>query len=273
MTRNSQKATERFWAERLLDVASLGFEIDEVAPQEFPDLMLHMQGRSVGLEVTEIHFATRPGESGGSARRALEGLKEKLLRAARDSYLDSGAEPIAVQALFHPARALSLSASEVDRVAKRLAGFLIANPPSGLDRERHNLYESAGLAPPLSTVFVRKPHPGETPRWQVVGAHTVRALRTDDVTASIAVKNQRLASYRTPGQECWLLLAANRMSSASAFQPTDPALLDLSSSKFTRTCVLLYPDALYEHELGNDGPPNMALLSERPVSDRQAPSS
>jgi hypothetical protein len=259
MTRESQKASERFWAERLRDAANLNVVIQADSPAGFPDVLLSVSGREVGLEVTELHFSTPPGTAGGSALRAEDALKWKVLREAHARYTRSGAAPIAVQLLFAPGPGLALSDADAKQLAEQLCEFLIAHVPGSTDHERHNLYESTSLAPPLSTVYLRRSYPGETPRWEVVGAHLARPLRTDDVLEPIAAKNSRLSGLRVAGRSYWLLLVANRSLASSAFIPIDASLLDLSSSQFERTFLLLYPDALYEHSRAAVGPPNSPL--------------
>ena len=89
-----RRRRERFLTERFLEIANLNGSI-EADHREAPDFELIIDGRSVGLEVTELF---RAEVTAGTSLRAHESLSDRVMSAAKRAYEELGGRPVHVTA-------------------------------------------------------------------------------------------------------------------------------------------------------------------------------
>lgn len=224
-----RKARERFFLDRLLTAGSIGASISE--SREAPDFAIHLDGREIGVEVTEL-FA----ESSHPRLKAHESKCQRVVASARQRYEASGGAPLHTSISFSPNIDLGsvLRESVADAVAQELLRMCL---PSGQFVLWRNEFVNLDLAPItfINALGVSQP---EFAHWTVSSGGWLTPLTKELLQDAVRRKEQRLGNYRKRYKEVWLLIASEGVTPSQFFDMA--ALNDPSSiqTQFDRTYFL-----------------------------------
>lgn len=237
MTRSEKKSFERSMLSGLLGrTAMKAIVLDD--DMEAPDLAMIMDGKRVGVEVTEIQK--------NANERALRAPKDDLVRRARRLYEGRGGIPLSVTFSFH----YQVDMRNVDRktLSNQIAEFLAARAPNLPGQ----LCVIAGDAlPPELRCWLRELRfwtVGTSSIWQIAEAGWVAALTPGVLQEAVNGKASLLPIYRLKGfDEYWLLICAHPRNPACRFDPGPDFDGAAVCSPFDRT---FFYDAWHLLELG-----------------------
>ncbi len=231
-----KEALSRKWRERQLFDAFIRLShINAVVAEEreAPDFILRVDGKVVGVELTEIYV-----EDDGQplAPKARESLATKAVSQARQQYEKRGGRPLHVAVGFIPNA--DLQVNDRTRIAESLAEFLLMQelPADGYKSWSH----SRRLSLPSQIGFINAflvPSP-DCAHWYAPQAGWVAPLTEKIISDSIGSKVTKLDSYRSAVQDSWLVLVVAGGAPSQAFEPAPDLAWETIVSPFARTFLL-----------------------------------
>jgi len=239
---NNKKRLERFFLECFIDASGLAAEI--VEERESPDFVVCIDGRIVGVEVTQL-FITHGAN--GRLPQAQESISDRIVLRARETYEACGGPPAHVSVLF-----ASRELRQIDRnnIAAQLASLVRGMNLTEWKRVdwRPECPESLGGA--ISLVHALGVPSREMAHWTAARAGWVAPLTADALQLRVDEKAKRLAEYRSDVGENWLLIFADGMKPSQLFEVPLDFQAENVSSPFERTYFYAHPDRAVV-ELGN----------------------
>lgn len=171
---------------------------------EAPDFLLTIDGRTVGLEVTELHHAT---EHPSSSLQAREAVANRVIGEARQRFANKGGPSLRVSVNFAPA--FDPGTVQRDGLAESLCALVERILPDlgEVKQWRPQLADYRAGTPLVSYVHVYHHPQSMRPHWLHQEAGWVAPLTLELVQAAIDEKSKRLPTYRLKAPEIWLLLA------------------------------------------------------------------
>ena len=235
-TVHHRKQRELFLLERFIGSADLPAEIIE--EREEPDFLIRIDGRSVGVEVTEFFISH---DNNSNPMQVQESISSRIVSSAQQIYQTAGAPPAHVTICFAPGQ--DLRRLNRDETAKSLATFV----------QRLNLSEwqridwrPEELDDPLpyvvSFVHALGVPSFEMACWSVARAGWVAPLSASALQARIYKKAKRLPTYRCTVAENWLLIVADTMKPSQLIKAKDNFDPSSVSSPFVRTFFYTHPN-------------------------------
>jgi hypothetical protein len=226
-----KKQRERYFLQAFLRIANLAATLIE--EREAPDFLLDVEGRLVGLEVTEV-FLQNNGEL--LPPKIGEAIVDEIVARARRSYEERGGKPLHVSFGFLPN-------AEMRHIDRRGAGDAIANfllrfdpPMGGLVKLERAFAGRDALPEQLTFMHVLAVPTWTMGHWWAPKAGWVAPLITDFLQPSVDEKAKKIAQYRQAADEAWLLLAIEGRAPSQFFEPSET--LPTVSSPFDRTYLL-----------------------------------
>lgn len=116
---NYRKERERFLVESFIRNASLQAEIVEA--REAPDFIIRVDGKLLGLEVTELFVSDTPG---GESLQARESISSQIVANAQRLYQAAHGAPVHLSMCFFPG--MSLRDINRDKTAQAICDFVLA---------------------------------------------------------------------------------------------------------------------------------------------------
>lgn len=212
---------------------------------ESPDLAIVLDGRTIGVEVTEIQKSKE--------ERARRAPKDDILERAKRGYEAQRGPPISVCfSFFDRADTRTVNRSDLSR---KIVDFLLS---LRLEHE-YDVVAMAGerLPPALRQYFRELRFWRESRRgvWQCSEASWVAPLTKEIIQERVDVKKDLLPDYRVKGYDAyWLLICAHPTNPACRFEPArnfDPTHV---LSPFDRT---FFYDCWHALELGSAAGSNL----------------
>jgi len=181
---NDKKLIETLYLEEVRRASSM-LPSGDLVGRERPDFLLHAEGRTIGIEVTELCREEERAEGGKLSKVA------DRAKALYEAMADAAA--VDVSSAFTPkARAMKFH-----ELASSLAKFVYRNRKSigsSYKRQLPKGYCHIGVFEPLNG------------RWRVKAAFDVRVATRELFADRIEEKNQRLPEYRVSAREVWLVV-------------------------------------------------------------------
>jgi hypothetical protein len=203
---------------------------------EAPDFTLSIDGRTVGVEVTQIQKSP--------AERTRQSYLQEVIRRAREDYAAAGALPRSVSLHFndHAPRAGDSRRDLASEISAHVAG-----QPDDAEVHTHKWPQLPELMARnlWSLTFWRTEAPVI---WQSVEATWVAPFTVELFQERVDAKHEKLETYREGGfDELWLLIGASQLNPAQRFDwhaSFDPGKI---RSRFDRT---VFCDGWRTFELG-----------------------
>lgn len=232
---NPQKQHERFLLERFIEAAS--FDAQIVEEREAPDFIVRVEGRTVGVEVTELFINH---DASQSPLQVQESISTRIVLRARQIYEESGASPVQVKVCFRPGR--DLRQLNMKETASDLACFVQC---LGLI-ECQRVVRPSGSGDPLPDEISYVQALGvprlEMAHWAVARAGWVAPLTPAALQLRIDDKASRLQDYSEVVTETWLLIVADTTKPSQSMEAKADFNPHVVSSPFPRTFFYRYPE-------------------------------
>lgn len=226
-----KKDRERGFVSAFLKLSNLPARILE--EREAPDFILEVEGRSVGLEVTEVF---RGSNGGPEQPRQTESVINEIILRARRVYEDRGGKPLHVSIGFH-SRGEMRHVSRTE-AADKLATFLLElDPPVDQVVEwRRRAIDPDALPEQIAFISVIAVPVPTMAHWWAPQAGWVAPLVAELLQPSINEKSRKIAQYRCAVPEVWPLLAIEGRSPSQLFEPSSE--VPTVASPFDRTYLI-----------------------------------
>lgn len=247
---DEKKRHEKFLLDRFLE--HQGITPTRIDPGESPDFLVDIDGRTVGVEVTQL-FIKRCNsearllpeekallEAKEPTLQAIESITSSIVSKARRIYLDADNPPVHSQILFSSWIKPNIDNKKRDQVAKLIAdqiqGMSLQNSEVANWRSREDEKEN-----PLSdwVIFISAQRVPELrfARWSPTNNSVgfVSTLTPERLQEEIDKKASRISAYKKRAEEIWLLIVADRTRSSQKFSVMPDFPLDSISSPFAKT--------------------------------------
>lgn len=213
-----------------------GLSADAIAERERPDFLVEVDGRTVGIEVTEVFIE----DDGGPIRpRHAEAIVDGVVARAWQIYKERGGQPVYVSFGF-----VSHDVQQIrrDQTAETLAEFVLGLPLRPGDYRSLKPYSAdpwpAGV-PELTFMNVLAMPDRGTGHWTVPKGGWMAPLDAARLQPIINEKAAKLTEYRKAAPEVWLLIATDGLRPSQFFDAsTSKGLAGTLASSFDRTYYL-----------------------------------
>lgn len=246
MRASRQKLRERFLLEQFFRTAVLSAQIEE--EREAPDFLVRVEGRLVGIEVTEIfisHDSERP-------LQAQEAISDRVVARACQRYYERGGPPAHVSVCFNPGA--DLRAIKRDDIAEALSLLVRSFQLAPWQRSDYRPEEATDpLLNYVAFVHTLGVPSKEMAHWVVARAGWAAPLTEQVLRSRIEEKAQRLPSYQSVVAENWLLIVADRTRPSQLFELNADLDAGSVSTPFARAFFFGYPEK-HVLELGSQTP-------------------
>lgn len=230
MTRQSQKHEEMRLVEQMREALG-GVPAGQVEPADGPDVFVTAGGRSIGVEVTELH---QRSAAGNSLRRLQESERAGIVAQAR-ALAEASAMPV-VDVAVHFNDSVSITKSDRERLVNGLVNIVRTHLPNSEAPLTVELWRNPSVGLPwIRTVrlfrasFLTKHH------WAVPASGWVQMEFRAELQVVIDEKNLRHARYSQHCDECWLLVVASGGRPSGLFDPSEETRSHVYRSLFART--------------------------------------
>ncbi|HEY1809934.1 MAG TPA: hypothetical protein VGG42_15325 [Acidobacteriaceae bacterium] len=214
-----KRRRERFLLDRFLEKQGMKPKsIDQLEPPS-PDFLIDLDGRLVGIEITEIFI--RPDNSIKYPRAAeepllqeIESITDHIVSQAREIYFQANNALVLSTIVFAQItrdkqdgrRVAELIADKVEDMVARNPSEVVDWKPVMGDHEAHLLSKTVAF------IHVRRVPEKRFARWTVARAGAVATLTPKHLQDRITTKARKLKNYGNNKniEEIWLLMIADR---------------------------------------------------------------
>jgi hypothetical protein len=227
---STKKQYERFLLEQFFSASQIsGLVVD--ASGEAPDLIVRIDERLIGVEVSELFT---PHTDGRGPLQAQEALAQRILAHASQLYRASGAQHAHVSVHFSPSS--DLRRLNRDETASQLSEFVQSQmlSPDQLVQWRPD-YVTHPLPDAITFVnMLGVPEPGMA-HWSAPSAGWVAPLTREMLQARVDEKAALLPKYKLRVATNWLLLVSDGAKTSQLLDPPSPRVASSIVSPFERT--------------------------------------
>lgn len=237
-SREEKKLHERFLLDEFLK--RQGITPTSIVGGESPDFLITLDGRVIGVEVTELRIrkrerGTHPQLGRVPLLQELEDRQNKIVSKAREIYTDLDNPPI--QSKIWLSDQIPLDKKEGYLIAHLIADQVInmSRPDSGANEWRSCGDEEGNpLSEWVSLISVCRA-PAHLARWTAEGAGVIASLNASRIQKEIDKKAFKLDAYKKWAREIWLLMVADRTRPSQLFSLTPDFNVESISSPFAKT--------------------------------------
>jgi len=233
-----KKSHERFLLDLFLE--HQGITPTGIDPGESPDFLITLDGRTVGVELTELFI--RSNKMGVHPKpnpplQAIESFTDLIVDKARELYFEANNPAVQSHILFSD-QITPVDKKKGDQIAK-----LIADHIQSMSRTDSEMTEWRSCADeydkPLSewVSFISACRAPDLrfARWSPNRGGWVSALTPERLQEEIDKKASKIDAYKRRAEEIWLLIVADRTRSSQKFSIGADFPLDSISSPFAKT--------------------------------------
>lgn len=218
-----------------------GIAPTNLVPSEGPDFLMELDGRAIGVEITEVHvqgsdWKPNPHFTGELRLRAIENYTADIVSKAREIYFKAEAPLISAQIVLSNS---ITDATNRDRVAELLAYQIIdmtlQNPYCAEWRPGTFAVEDNLLCESVDFIHVSQVLDEQFARWTTPNVGLVATLTPEHLLRAVNKKKGKINNYKLRVSEIWLVMVADRELPSQKFQcPPNFSVVSLSSP-FDRT--------------------------------------
>ena len=242
---SAKKQHERFLLDRFLELQ--GISPASIEPLDPPDFLIDLEGRKVGIEVTELFIRSNKSEAHPQPEeepllQAAESITNLIASKARKNYFDAGNPPVLSTIWFSDR--ITLDKKKGDQIAELIAHQIqtmslqnsqaVAWRSSEDENEERSLFESVAIIQTYRVPELR------FARWTVARAGLVACLTSKHLQEVIDKKAEKIGAYKKYAEEIWLLIVADRTRPSQKLSVAPDLPLDSVSSPFTKTFYYCY---------------------------------
>jgi hypothetical protein len=230
MTRQTQK-NEEIQLVQQMRRALCGVPAGPIESVDEPDVCITTNDRRVGIEVTELHQGSGPGQA---PRRLQESERSGVVGQARVLAEASGMPVVDVAVHFN--ESVPINKSDRGRIVNELVQCVSAHLPGGEGTVTVDLWRQPGNHLPwIRSVRIFRAALLTRHHWSVPSSGWVQMDFSSELQAAIDEKNSRFARYAQQCDECWLLIVASGGRPSGLFEASVNTRGHVYRSLFART--------------------------------------
>ena len=199
-----QKFRERLFVTSGLDRMGLKDSAANLTEGESPDFGLRVDGRTIGIEVTEFFYP----EVDARAPRQFQILRDKAVQMARCKFRAHGGPPLNVVPVFqeHPAPCGPTTRREIEDFAERFQRTVFAH---GWDIGIYHdwVFKNPSGVPEIEYYFVHEAHDEDGELWGRAGPSNGLFVEPRHVQDELDRKAPKHRDYLDRCDAVWLLIA------------------------------------------------------------------
>jgi len=237
---SAKKRHERFLLDRFLELQRISPTC--IQPLDPPDFLIDLEGRKVGIEVTELFIRSNKSEAhpqpeGEPLLQAVESITNLIVSKAREIYFDAGNPPVLSKIWFSDR--ITLDKKKGDQIAELIAhqiqSMSLQNSQEVAWRSSEDENEERSLSESVAIIRTYRVPELRFARWTVVRPGLVATLTPKHLQEVIDKKAKKINGYKKKAEEIWLLIFADRTLPSQMFSVAPDFPLDSVSSPFTKT--------------------------------------
>ena len=235
-----KKQRERFLLDQFLKHQKITPK--RIVPGESPDFLIDLEGRAVGIEMTELFIRRNRSEAHPeplkeSLLKKIESNADRIISKAREIYFSAGNPPVLSTIVISDR--ITLDKKKGDQIAELIAyqiqSMSLENSQAAKWRSCEEENEKHPLLDLVYFIHTERVPELRFAHWTVVKAGLVATLTSECLQAEIDKKANKINTYRKKAEEIWLLMVADptRLSQKFSIQTDFP--IGSVSSPFTKT--------------------------------------
>ncbi len=240
---------ERFLLDRFLKQRRLRPKSIEQPKPPNPDFIINLDGRMVGIEMTEIFIRSDKStnhlqSTEGLLLQEFESITDHIVSQAREIYFETNDTLVLSKILFSQVtrdkrkrrQIAEMIAHKIQDMVSGSSSKVVEWKPDVLDKEAKLLSETVAF------IHIYRVPEERFARWTVMRAGLVVKLTPKHLQDRINIKSQKLKSYREDKNfgEIWLLLVADRTRPSQKFERRSDSSFNSLSSPFDKTFYYCY---------------------------------
>jgi hypothetical protein len=246
----NKRRRERSLLDRFLEQQGIKPKrIDQQEPPD-PDFIIDLDGRAVGIEITEIFIRTRksnvhPQPTERPLLQEVETITDQILSQAQEIYFRAD-NPLVLSTIVFSDR-ITLDKKKRKQIAELIADKIrdmISGNSSEVVDWRPDVHdnEARPLSEAVTFIHTRRVPEKRFARWTVARAGLVANLTPYHLQDRINLKARKLKSYRKNQniEEIWLLMVADRTRPSQMLLRRSDLQLESLSSPFAKTFYYCY---------------------------------
>ena len=212
---SAKKKHERFLLDRFLE--HQGITPTRIVPGESPDFLIDIEGRTVGIEVTELFIRSDKSEAHPQPEeepllQAAESITNLIVSKAREIYFDAGNAPVLSTIWFSDR--ITLDKKKGDQIAELIAhqiqSMSLKNSQAVAWRSSEDENDERSLSESVAIIRTYKVPDLRFARWTVARPGLVATLTRKHLQEVIDKKAEKINAYKKRAEEIWLLIVADR---------------------------------------------------------------
>jgi hypothetical protein len=241
-----KKQRERFLLDRFLEYQ--GITPTRVVPGESPDFLIDLEGRTVGVELTELFIRNskseaHPKPAEESLLKKIESNADRIMSRAREICFRAGNPPVLSTIVISDR--ITLDKKKGDQIAELIADQIqsmsLQNSQAVKWRSGEEEDEEHPLLDSVHFIHTERVPDCRFAHWTVVKAGLVATLTPEHLQAEIEKKAKKINTYRKRAEEIWLLIVADRTQLSQKFSIQTDFPISSVFSPFTKTFYYGYP--------------------------------
>jgi hypothetical protein len=236
----AKKRHERFLLDRFLE--RQGISPASIEPLDPPDFLIDLEGRKVGIEVTELFIRSNKSEAHRQPEekpllQEAESNTDRIVSKARKIYFDAGNPPVLSTIWFSDR--ITLDNKKGDQIAELIAHQIqtmsLQNSQAVAWRSSEDENEERSLSEWVAIIHTDRVPELRFARWTVARPGLVATLTPKHLQEVIDRKAKKINGYKKVAEEIWLLIVADRTRPSQKFSVAPDFPLDSISSPFAKT--------------------------------------
>lgn len=232
MTRTNQKTEEMRLVEQMRQLLG-GAPAGHVEPGDEPDVFVVLGQHRTGIEVTELHQHSRPGEG---PRRRQESERWGIVRRAQELAAASGMPIVDVAVHFNDSKPIAKGDREA--LVKGLLDVVSDHMPDIGGSVVQELWRLGNPLPPVRTIRIYRAEVLTRHHWAVPDSGWVQMDFIPELQSAIDGKNVRHPRYQRHCDECWLLIVASGGRPSGLFEASEATRSHVYRSSFSKTLFM-----------------------------------
>jgi len=237
---SAKKRHKRFLLDRFLELQ--GISPASIEPLDPPDFLIDLEGRKVGIEVTELFIRSNKSEAHPQPEeepllQAAESITNLIVSKARKIYFDAGNPPVLSTIWFSDR--ITLDKKKGDQIAELIAHQIqtmsLQNSQAVAWRSSEDENEERSLSESVAIIHTYRVPELRFARWTVARPGLVATLTPKHLQEVIDKKAKKINGYKKVAEEIWLLIVADGTRSSQKFSVMPDFPLDSISSPFAKT--------------------------------------
>jgi hypothetical protein len=237
---SAKKQHERFLLDRFLELQEISPA--SIEPLDPPDFLIDIEGRKVGIEVTELFIRSNKSEAHPQLEeapllQAAESITNLIVSKARKIYFDAGNSPVLSTIWFSDR--ITLDKKKGDQIAELIAHQIqtmsLQNSQAVAWRSSEDENEERSLSESVAIIQTYRVPELRFARWTVAGPGLVATLTPKHLQEVIDKKAKKINGYKKVAEEIWLLIVVDRTRSSQKISVMPDFPLNSISSPFAKT--------------------------------------